>query len=55
MGSAIGGGSGEADDDGGGGFGEFRYIATMCPKASTFADFWQMVWHARARVVVNSF
>ena len=36
-----------------GGEREHRYIATMCPKANTTADFWAMVWHARARVVVN--
>ena len=36
-----------------GGEAEHRYIATMCPKANTTADFWAMVWHSRARVVVN--
>mmetsp|Transcript_21510 Transcript_21510/g.68718 ORF Transcript_21510/g.68718 Transcript_21510/m.68718 type:complete len:390 (+) Transcript_21510:34-1203(+) len=29
------------------------FIATMCPKRSTFEHFWMMVWETGARVIVN--
>ena len=30
-----------------------RFIATMCPKQTTFAHFWSMVWEIGSTVIVN--
>lgn len=30
-----------------------RFIATMCPKKTTFAHFWSMVWETGSTVVIN--
>ena len=29
------------------------FVATMCPKRSTFAHFWSMVWETEARLIIN--
>lgn len=29
------------------------FVATMCPKRSTFAHFWSMVWETGSRLIVN--
>ena len=30
-----------------------RFVATMCPKCSTFAHFWSMIWELRSKVIIN--
>jgi protein tyrosine phosphatase len=29
------------------------FVATMCPKRSTFAHFWSMVWETNAQLIIN--